>query len=104
MAIQKGIDHPAVRLYQQVSISRQQELVSISQLHEQNYVNIVTDILAKTGNIGIKNKEGNTALILAAEKGHTEVVSIIMEHLQGCSADIREVIVEQDVSKTLCSN
>ncbi len=65
---------------------------------ERNYVDAVKRILDSNGSISIRNKDKKTALILAAEKGNSKVVSTIIDHLEGCSEDIKQVVMEQDVS------
>ncbi len=66
-------------------------------------MDVVKRILDGNGSINIRNKDKKTALILAAEKGNSKVVTMIMAHLEGCSEDTKQVILEQDVSYG-CSN
>jgi len=63
-----------------------------------NDAGLVKRLLDNKAAITAKNNNNKTAFMLAAKKGHDEVIKILLDYLQQSSIDVNEILSDQDVS------
>ena len=64
---------------------------------EHNDADIVKVLLDEKATITVRNNKNRNAFMLAARKGHIEVVQLLLHHKYS-DIDVNEVLTDQDVS------